>query len=69
MRTRNIGGVLDLAALDLLSGRTRHRPSDTALLRAAAVELRARGLTPRDIGQSIGLSEDAARLLLQGGAA
>jgi hypothetical protein len=42
-----------------------HRPSDRATLRAAAAELRQRGLRPRDVGQALGISEDAVRELLQ----
>lgn len=63
---RTIGGVLDLAALDLLSGRTQHRPHDRATLRVAAQELRSRGLTYRDVGQALELPEAAVRELLEG---
>lgn len=55
--------VLDLEALDL--GATRHRPADRAVLRAAALELRSRGLTPMDIGAALRLSESAVRELLE----
>lgn len=64
--------ALDLEALDLYAaardlGSTRHRPADRATLRAAAVELRARGLTPRDISAALKLSERAVLDLLHGG--
>ena len=42
----------------------RHRPVDRAALRAAAVELAARGLTPRDIAAALRLSEAAVRGML-----
>lgn len=57
-----IGAALDYAAL---AGRDRHRPSDRQTLRAAVVELRQRGLTHRDIGQALELSEAAVRELLE----
>ena len=63
---RAVGGQLTLEALALLAGRDRHRPSDPATLRAAAVELRSRGLTDRDIGQALGIAEAAVRQLLEG---
>ncbi len=44
--------------------RDRHRPADWRTLRAAAVELRARGLTPADIAAALRLSEAAVRALL-----
>ncbi len=43
----------------------RHAPTDRATLRAAAVELRARGLTSRDIAATLRLSEAAVRDLLE----
>lgn len=44
-----------------------HRPRDQATMRAAALELRARGLTPRDISAALRLSEAAVlALLLEG---
>ena len=42
----------------------RHRPVDRAVLAAAAVELAARGLTPRDIAAALRLSEAAVLELL-----
>ena len=45
-------------------GATRHRPTDRDTLRAAAVELAARGLTPRDIGIALRLSEAAVQELV-----
>jgi hypothetical protein len=47
-----------------LTGRDRHRPADHATMRAAVRELAARGLTPRDIASSLGLTEAAVRQLL-----
>ncbi|MDA8351001.1 MAG: hypothetical protein M0038_19790 [Pseudomonadota bacterium] len=43
-----------------------NRPAERAVLRAAAVELAARGLTALDIAAALGLSEAAARVLLEG---
>lgn len=62
--SRTIGGRLNLDALALLAGRDRHRPHDRQTLRAAAVELRQRGLTYRDVGQALGMSESAVSALL-----
>lgn len=45
-------------------GRDQHRPSDRSTLRAAALELRARGLTAQDIAQALRLSEAAIQALL-----
>lgn len=44
-----------------------HQPRTQAEMRAAATELRQRGLTPRDIGQALGISEAAVGELLEGG--
>jgi hypothetical protein len=41
-----------------------HRPHDRETLRAAALELHSRGLTPRDIAVCLRLSEGAVRSLL-----
>jgi hypothetical protein len=62
---RTIPGRLTLAALALLVGSTGREYRDRNALRAAAVELRARGLTARDIGQALGLAEQAVRQLLE----
>lgn len=40
-------------------------PPDRATARAAAVELLSSGLTPRDIAETLGLSERAVRALLE----
>lgn len=56
-----------IPALDLDLGATRHRPAERAVLRAAAVELAARGLTPRDIATALRLTEAAVRDLFHGG--
>lgn len=45
--------------------RDQHRPADRRTLRAAAVELASRGLTHADIAAALGLSERAARALLE----
>lgn len=42
----------------------QHRPTDEATLRAAAVELRSRGLTARDIGQALRIDPTAVHRLL-----
>ena len=44
----------------------QHHPQDRAVLRAAAFELAARGLTPFDISEALRLSEAAVRALLTG---
>lgn len=44
--------------------RDRHRPRDAATLLVAAVELRQRGLSARDIAQALGLTERAVRQML-----
>lgn len=49
----------------LTAGERQHRPQDRATLRCAAHELRSRGLTARDIGAALGLSEAAVRALLE----
>jgi DNA-binding NarL/FixJ family response regulator len=63
---RTLGGSLDLAALALLTGGQgrQYRPTDQPTLRAAAVGLRSRGLTDRDIAQALGLAETAVQQLL-----
>ena len=45
--------------------RTEHRPADLEGLRAAAQELAARGLQPRDIGALLSIGERAAAELLR----
>lgn len=45
--------------------RDRYRPTERATLRAAALELRARGLSHRDIAAALNLSESAVRTLLE----
>ena len=45
--------------------RDRHRPADSQTLRVAALELRQRGLTERDIAASLSLTEGAVRQLLE----
>ncbi len=67
------GGALGLAELAQLAGlrdrdhrATEHRPTDHATLRCAAVELRQRGFTDRDIADTLELSEAAVRALLRG---
>lgn len=51
-----VGGAFDRS--------DRHRPQDRTTLRAAAQELEARGLTPRDIAAALKLSEGAVSELL-----
>ena len=41
-----------------------HKPQDEQTLRVAAIELRARGLTARDIGDALSLDPSAVRRLL-----
>ena len=63
--TRSIGGALTPDPLAALAGRDRYRPLDRDTARAAAVELRARGLMPADISAALKLSEAAVRELLE----
>lgn len=44
--------------------RDRHRPDDWQTVRAAALELRQRGLTDRDVASALHLSESAVQQLL-----
>ena len=44
--------------------RDRYRPRDAAVLLAAAVELRQRGLSARDIAQALGLTARAVEQML-----
>jgi hypothetical protein len=58
---RTVAGSLSLEALARL-----HRPSNRDTLRAAAVEMRARGMSLRDISAALGIQEsEAARLLTE----
>lgn len=66
-RRDNIGGVLDLAALDLLAGPDRHRPQDAAAMRAAVHELRSRGYSDYGIAAATGLSVKYVRRVLREG--
>jgi hypothetical protein len=59
---RNIGGVLDLAALNRRS--TQHRRQDPQAVRAAIVELRSRGLGDYDIAAATGVSVEYVRRVL-----
>jgi len=45
--------------------RNQPMPPDRATARAAAFELRGRGLTPRDIASALGIGEAAVRALLE----
>jgi Flp pilus assembly protein TadD len=53
-----------VTAVDYFHRAQQHRPTDTETLRAAAVELAQRGLTPRDIGAALRLDPTAVRRLL-----
>ena len=59
MSRSNIGGLLDYRKLADLN-----KPKDEATLRAAAIELRSRGLTDRDVAEALGLSTDAVTTLV-----
>lgn len=61
---RTIGGTLDRGAMDALYGRDRYRPLDRDAMRAAVIELAARGLTPHDISRALSLSVGAVLDLL-----
>ena len=68
MTRSTVGGRLDLSALAALARADRPRqkaPLDRETARAAAVELRARGLTVHDIAAALRLSEGAVRTLLE----
>lgn len=49
---------------DAFDRANEHRPQDRDTLRAAALELRSRGLTCRDVSAALRLSEAAIRALL-----
>jgi orotate phosphoribosyltransferase-like protein len=51
--------------LDYAIRAEQHRPTDIETLRAAALELRSRGLTERDVGQALRLDPSAVRRLLE----
>lgn len=55
MTSRNIGGVLDMAAMAALYGRDTHRPTDGEALQAEIRRLHQTGLTARDIANSLRL--------------
>lgn len=60
MSRPTIGGALDYRKLADLN-----RPHDELTLRAAAVDLRSRGLTDQDIGAALNLDPTAVRRLLR----
>ena len=53
-----------MIAVDYTHRAQQHRPTDVEAMRAAAVELRQRGLTAQDIGQALGLAPHAVIVLL-----
>jgi len=62
---RSVGGLLTPDALAALYGTPHRQPTpDRDTARAAAFELRSRGLTPRDVASALKLSEGAVRALL-----
>ena len=58
------GSTVD-ASRDLTARARQHRPADRAVLRCAAAEQAARGLTHADIAAALRLSERAVRALLE----
>lgn len=63
-----LGGVLDLAALNALTGRDRHRPKTREEMRASVHELRGRGMDDHTIARATGLSvEQVRRMTGEGG--
>lgn len=71
MSRARIGGVLDLHALELLSGRTsyvdraqQHRPTDAAVLAAEVRRLHGTELRPLDIATALRLAPDAVLNIL-----
>lgn len=64
MTRSSIGGTLTPDALAALYGRDRYKPLDREAARAAAIELRQRGLTAHDISQALSLSLGAVRDLI-----
>ena len=60
--------ILDLAgdARAYAAAALRHRPDTAEGLRVAAVSLRRQGLSARDVGQALRLSEHAVQTLLEG---
>jgi len=57
-------GYWDVLVRGAFEDRAGHVPPDRATARAAAFELRSRGLTPRDVASALKLSEGAVRALL-----
>jgi hypothetical protein len=51
-------------AIDYARRAEQHKPTDERTLRAAAVELSSRGLTPRDVGEALRLDPTAVRRLI-----
>lgn len=58
-------GYWDVLVRSAFDRAEQHRPQDRATLRAAAVELSARGLLPADISAALRLSDEAVRELLR----
>jgi hypothetical protein len=50
--------------LDYARRAEQHRPTDEPALRAAALELRGRGLTPHDVGEALRMDPTAVRRLI-----
>lgn len=61
---RSIPGALDLRALDLLTGRYRHRPQTREEMRAAVHGMASGGMTDHTIARATGLSVEQVRRLL-----
>jgi len=64
MRRANIGGALDIKALEALHGRTQHRPQSREEMRAAIHEMRSRGMTDYGIAAATRLSVEIVRQML-----
>ena len=64
MRHRNIGGILDLKALEALYGRDKHRPQSREEMRAAVHEMRSRGMSDYGIAAATELSVEIVRQML-----
>jgi hypothetical protein len=64
MTSRNIGGVLDMAAMATLYGRDAHRPIDGEALQAECRRLRDSGLMAHDIAATLRIGVGAVHQAL-----
>ena len=67
MTQRNLGGQLNMQALEALYGDAQqHKPQDRRQFTAEAIRLTRQGLTPQDIASILELTPAGVRELLRG---